>query len=182
MKLKNKLNLSFSKHVQYHLENDLNIFNSVYRLHSPAFYEFLEDVRTMAKANLVELTEDEKFYLFALETGKKAVYKSRGGRYVEVVLDSPMLAGARDDSKYIVYRRHPDNKKTEDGQIISVKIGFGVKGPRIPNCSETRRKAFLARQQCDQKTLEKDGYKPGRRICNIHRWRKQLKLECDKPW
>ena len=173
--------------IRYHLDNGLSISESIYRIGSDAYCDFVCEIRKLHKEGKIELDEEDQFIVEKLNTGVKAIFKIRGsgdklGKTINVVLDTPEVADKDETSKYIVYR---DSGKKEDGKILAYKIGFGSKDHTIENCGEEnegRRKSFLARHQCDEKTLEKDGDSAGWWSCNVHKFRKQLKLKCNNPW
>lgn len=160
--------------VKYHIDNNLSISESIYRIGSDAYCDFVNEVRKLNEDGQIELSDNDKFIVENLKTGTKAVFTPRGGNQKDVKLDSPERGG---NKKFIVYR--DSGKKDDDGNIIARKIEWGDTKLSVKNCDEGARKSFLARHKCSEKT-DKDT--PGWWACNVHKFWKQLGLDCDKPW
>ncbi len=160
--------------VKYHVDNNLSITESIYRIGSDAYCDFVNEVRRLNEEKKIKLSEDDKFIVERLQTGTKAIYKPRGGREKEVVLDSPERGGKK---KFIVYRN--SGKKNEDGVIIAKAIEWGDPKLTVKNHDEKASKSFRARHRCTEKT---DKNTAGWWACNVHRFWKQLGLKSDKPW
>lgn len=167
-----------TENVRYHLDNQLSITESIFRIGSDAYLDFVNEVRRLHERGEIELSEDDRFIVEGLQTGKTAVY-SKDGKKMKVKLDVPEIAKGSPKS-YRVYRTKGD--KDVDGNLKAIKIEWGDPNSGVKNCDEGSRKSFLARHKCSEKSLEKDGFKPGWRACNVARFWKQLGLECDKPW
>jgi len=178
MKLYNiKTYNEISEAVQYHINNGLTITESVFRIGSPSYADFVCEVRKLWYSGKINLSENDKFIVEKLKTGEKAIFKKRGERDKEVVLDSPKRLPKGDKKKFHVYR--DSGKKTGDGTIVAFEIKWGDPKLSIKNCDEGARKSFLARHQCSEK---KDMDTAGWWACNVHRFWKELGLDCDKPW
>ena len=160
--------------VKYHIDNDLSITESIYRIGSDAYCDFVNEVRRLNQDNKIELSDSDKFIVERLQTGTKAIYKPRGGNEKEVVLDSPERGGKK---KFIVYRN--SGKKNDDGVIIAKAIEWGDPNLTVKNHDEKASKSFRARHRCTEKT---DQMTAGWWACNVHRFYKQLGLKSDKPW
>lgn len=169
-----------SENVKYHVDNSLSITESIFRIGSDAYLDFVNEVRSLWKKGKIELSEEDQFIIENLQTGKTAIYKDRKtGKNIKVKLDVPeKIRGG--EKAFRVYRTK--GEKDSEGNLKAVKIEWGDPNATITNCDEGSRKSFLARHKCDTKTLDKDGFTPGYWACNVHRWWKQLGLECDKPW
>ena len=101
-----------SEGFRYHMENGLDITNSVYRLGSEAYKSLFEETKKYWDEGNVILKDKAAWMAANLEVGKPAIYD---GRRVE--LDTPFRGG---DKKFIVYRfsgRNPDKTVT----IVTVK-------------------------------------------------------------
>ncbi len=160
--------------VKYHVDNNLSITESIYRIGSDAYCDFVNEVRRLNEEKKIKLSEDDKFIGERLQTGTKGIKKPRGGREKEVVLDSPERGGKK---KFIVYRN--SGKKNEDGVIIAKAIEWGDPKLTVKNHDEKASKSFRARHRCTEKT---DKNTAGWWACNVHRFWKQLGLKSDKPW
>lgn len=173
-------------HLLYHINNQLSLSESIFRIGSDAHADFLQMVRESYEAGNLELSPDDTFIIEKLQSGKKALYfnkkATKDGRRQkpqEVILDIPAIDTDNiSGSAYYVYR---DSGKVDEetGATIAFLLGFGDRNSSVKNDDEGARQSFLARHKCDEKT---DMNTPGWWSCNIHRWHKQLKLLSDKPW
>lgn len=180
---------SISKNIQYHIENGLSISESIFRIGSDSYHDFINEMRSLHEEKKIKISEEDQFILERLQTGKKGIYIDRdSGRRRTVDLDEPRIRRDSDPGKslFIVYRPAKSGKKDEDtGLPIAVALGFGEdtgKGQpdvRQKHKDEGARKQFLARHNCKDK---KDLYSSGWWSCNIHKWWKQLGLSSDDPW
>ena len=111
-----------SEGFRYHMENGLDITNSVYRLGSQAYKELFEETKKYWDEGNVILKDKAAWMAANLEVGTPAVYDGR-----KVELDTPSRGG---DKKFVVY--HNSGKKDEEGNIIAAKIEWG--SDRRVNC------------------------------------------------
>lgn len=163
-----------SENVRYHIDNGLSLVESAFRIGSEAYDSMVLELRRLNESSSIELSEEDRFIVEKLSTGKKGIYDGK-----TVKLDSPSRI-SDGDSKFQVFR--DSGKKDDDGNIIAKKITWGDPNSTIKNCDDDARESFLARHKCSEKTLEKDGMDAGWWACNVHRFWKQLGLSCDKPW
>lgn len=163
-----------SEGFRYHMENGLDITNSVYRLGSDAYKNLFEETKKYWDEGNVILKDKAAWMAANLEVGKKAVDKD--GKEVE--LDTPKRGG---DKKFYVY--HNSGKKDDDGNIIANRIEWGdVSGLSIKNDDPKASASFWSRQQCDlKKKMNPDT--PGFWACYASTlFSKQLGLSSDMPW
>jgi hypothetical protein len=168
-----------SEAFQYHMENGLDITNSVFRLGSQAYKELFEETKQYWDEGNIILKGKAAWMAKNLEVGKKAVYTNReSGRTVDVELDTPERGG---NKKFIVYRN--SGKTDENGNIIAKKIEWGdTSGLSIKNDDPKAAASFWARHQCDS-TKKKDPNTPGFWACYAPSlFGKQLGLSSDNPW
>lgn len=163
--------------LKYHIDNKLTITESIFRIGSSSYADFVCETRELYFKGLIELCEADQFIVEKLKTGTKAVLSKRGQSEKEVVLDSPERLPKGDRKKFIVYR--DSGKKNKDGKIIAFEIKWGDPKRTVKNHDDAARKSFLARHKCSEK---KDMNKAGWWACNVHLFWKQLGLESDKPW
>ena len=163
---------NISEGMQYHLDNQIPITETVYRPFSDAFIRLIKEARTLHSLGLYEaLTEDEE-ELLESDLGEFGVYEG------EVVpLDRPMINEEEldeakfqgkevklgkptkgDVKKYKVYVR---NKK---GNVI--KVNYGSKDMKGNWNDPEARRSFAARHKCAEK---KDRTKPGYWACRAHK-------------
>lgn len=163
-----------SEGFKYHMDNGLDITNSVYRLGSDSYAQLFEETKKYWDEGNIILNDKAAWMAKNLEVGKAAV--DSDGRKVE--LDTPRRGG---DKKFIVY--HNSGKKDKDGNIIATKIEWGDStGLSIKNDDPKDAASFWARHQCDlQKKM--DPSKPGFWSCyGPSLFNKQLGLQSDQPW
>jgi hypothetical protein len=168
-----------SESFQYHMENGLDITNSVFRLGSQAYNELFEETKQYWDEGNIILKGKAAWMAKNLEVGKKAVYTNReSGRTVDVELDTPERGG---NKKFIVYRN--SGKTDESGNIIAKKIEWGdTSGLSIKNDDPNASASFWARHQCDS-AKKKDPNTAGFWACYAPSlFGKQLGLSSDNPW
>lgn len=162
-----------SEGFRYHMDNRLDITNSVYRIGSEAYKNLFEETKKYWDEDNIILSDKAAWMAKNLEVGKKAIYQGR-----EVELDTPARGG---DKKFIVY--HNSGRKDKDGNIIAKKIEWGdTSGLSIKNDDPSAAASFWARQQCDlQKKM--DPNTAGFWACYAPSlFSKQLLLTSDSPW
>lgn len=163
-----------SESLQYHIDNKLSITESIFRIGSEGYADFVNEVRRLHSIGGIELSADDTFIVEKLDTGKTGIHDGK-----KVKLDSPTRI-SDGDHKFQVFR--DSGKKNADGEIIAKRIAWGDPNSTIKNDDDAARESFLARHKCSEKTLEKDGMDAGWWACNVHRFWKQLGLSSDKPW
>ena len=162
-----------SEGFRYHMENGLDITNSVYRIGSDAYRQLFEETKKYWDEGNVILKDKAAWMAANLEVGKKAVHDGR-----EVELDSPKRGG---DKKFYVY--HNSGKKDKDGKIKAVRIEWGdTSGLSIKNDDPEAAASFWSRQQCDLKK-KMNPLTPGFWACYAPSlFGKQLGLSSTEPW
>lgn len=155
--------------LKYHLENNLSLANTIYRYESDAYYNLVNEVRNLYSQGLIKLNLHDQFFIDT-ELGCEAVYHGK-----KVILDSPSRSSG--PKKYQVFVN--SGRKNKDGEIIAKKVTFGDRSLSVKNYSDARRKSFLARHKCSQKT---DRTTPGWWSCNVGRYAKKLGLTSSKRW
>jgi hypothetical protein len=163
-----------SEGFRYHMENGLDITNSIYRIGSQAYKDLFEETKQYWDKGNVILKDKAAWMAANLEVGKPAVNKD--GRKVE--LDTPTRGG---DKKFKVY--HNSGKKDDDGNIIANEITWGdTSGLSIKNDDPKASASFWSRQQCDLKK-KMDPSTAGFWACYAPSlFGKQLGLSSEEPW
>ena len=167
-----------SEGFRYHMENGLDITNSVYRLGSDAYKQLFEETKKYWDEGNVILKDKAAWVAANLEVGKKAKFKTEDGMMIDVELDMPSRGG---DKKFQVYR--DGGKKDDDGNIIAKRITWGdTSGLSIKNDDPKASASFWSRQQCDlQKKMDPDT--AGFWACYAPSlFGKQLGLSSEEPW
>jgi len=165
-----------SEGFRYHMENGLDITNSVYRIGSEAYKQLFEETKKYWDEGNIILNDKAAWMSKNLEVGTNAVYRDRdAGRDMKVELDTPKRGG---DKKFYVY--HNSGKK-KDGEIVAMRIEWGdTSGLSIKNDDPAAAASFWARQQCDTK---KDPKTAGFWACYCPSlFGKAIGLSSDAPW
>jgi hypothetical protein len=162
-----------SEGFRYHMENGLDITNSVYRIGSEAYKQLFEETKKYWDENNIILSDKAAWMAKNLEVGTEAIYDGR-----KVELDTPKRGG---DKKFVVY--HNSGKKDKEGNIEAVKIEWGdTSGLSIKNGDPEAAASYWARHQCDlQKKMNPST--PGFWACYAPSlFGKQLGLSSTQPW
>jgi hypothetical protein len=158
-----------SESLQYHINNQVSIVESIYRPTSQAHFELLAEARRRFDTGSLLLEGIDRQLFEETDLGKFAEYEGESvpldflfeaeysGKQVE--LNKPMRGGAK---KYHVYVMNPTTKKVR-------KIAFGdVHGGLTAKVSNPEaRKSFAARHRCH---LKNDKQKAGYWACRINRY------------
>jgi hypothetical protein len=165
-----------SEGFRYHMENGLDITNSVYRIGSEAYKQLFEETKKYWDEGNIILSDKAAWMSKNLEVGKKAIFRDRdAGRDMTVELDTPKRGG---DKKFYVYH---NSGKMKDGEIVAMRVEWGdTSGLSIKNDDPKAAASFWARQQCDSK---KDPKTAGFWACYAPSlFGQQLGLSSDSPW
>lgn len=178
---------AISEGLQYHLDREMPLMESVYRIESDAWLSLVNEARDLWESNVIELSEDDLF-LIGTDAGRTGIYEGES-----VLLDVPFYFDDEEideaeyrgrDVKLNKPFRTPQGPrkfavytKNESGNII--KLGFGEPGMRINNDDPDKARSFRKRMRCDT---------PGPRwkarwwACNVVRYRKLLGIKSSNPW
>jgi len=180
-KLRNSMVLTeevdVTENLKYHINNQIPLFENVFRSHSDAFFDLINEVRYLYENGMIELSEKD-VEIVESDLGKKVQLPN--GK--EIYLDIPVIEESLNESeyqgrkvqvgrpmrnsgggkKYVVYVRNPSTGKIK-------KISFGdVHGGLSAKVSNPKaRKAFASRHQCAKK---KDRMTAGYWACRINRY------------
>lgn len=163
-------NVQLSENLQYHLENNISLSNSVFRLGSEAWMDLVNEMRDLWEQGLLHVNENDEFILMT-EAGRTGIYQGKS-----VALDSPKRASGG-NKKFTVYVN--SGRKNKEGRVIAKKIGFGDPNLTVKNKDPKRAKSFRARHKCH---LKNDKTTPGYWACRTGRYAKQLGLSSSASW
>ena len=174
-----KVKSLLSEGLQYHIDKQIPLFETVYRIGSDKHLALIKEARKMYSRNVIDLCEEDEA-LIKTHLGEFALYEGES-----VPLDLPMLneeeieeaefrgkdvplnKPKRGGSKaYYVYVRDPKTKKIK-------KVSFGSGGLRAKIKNKEARNAFAKRHRCKDK---KDRTKAGYWSCNLPRYASALGL------
>jgi hypothetical protein len=175
-----------SEGLSYHLESEIPLMESVYRIESDAWLSLVNEARDLWESNKIDLYDNDLF-LISTDAGTYGTYE--GDR---VMLDVPyMIWDEIDEAEYQgkkvelnkprrtpkAPRKFAVYTKNESGKVVQVR--FGQPGMKVRNNDAAASKSFRARMQCDN---------PGPRwkarwwSCNVVRYRKLLGIKSSRPW
>ena len=179
-------NVEVSENLKYHLDNSLNLHESIFRIYSKAWFDLIEEVRFLYEKDMIALQDDDAD-LVESNIGQVAEYKGR-----KVYLDAPIPVRERlDEATYKgkkvklgkPFRTPGENKKyavyvsTGNGRVK--KVRFGDPNLSVKNHNPARAKSFRARHKCSEK---KDRTKAGYWACRIGRYAKAVGLKSSNSW
>lgn len=179
-----------SESLNYHLENNLGISNSIYRYASNKHLELINEVRELYNSNSVLLCEKDEELIksdagyFGIFEGEKVMLDLPFEEYEEnleegkknnknIKLNKPKRGGSK---KFYVYVKNPKTKKVQ-------RVSFGAKeggGKLAVKLQDPKaRKRFADRHNCEQKN---DKTTPGYWSCRLPRYAKMLGLSGSGKW
>jgi hypothetical protein len=181
-----KTNTPISKGLKYHIDNEITIHESVFRMGSKSWLNLIDECRELVSEGLMEVGEED-LELLGSDVGEIGLYENE-----EVLLDVPFL-----DTELLDEAEHRGKKvnlnkpfrtpggpkkfavyvKTPGGGIK--KVTFGDPNLRVKNNNPKAAKSFRARHKCSEK---KDKTTAGYWSCSIGRYAKQLKLSSSNSW
>ena len=172
-----KVKSLLSENLQYHLDKNIPLFESVFRIGSDAHLNLIREARKMYSRDIIDLCEEDEG-LIKTHLGEFGIYEGES-----VPLDLPMLNEKKKAKKkkkdppigkpkrggpkaYYVYVRDPKTKRIK-------KVTFGSGGLRAKIRNPKARKAFAARHRCAQ---AKDRTTARYWSCRLPRYASQLGL------
>ena len=179
-------NTQISEGLNYHLERNIPLMESVYRIESEAWIDLINEARIIWEKGEIELEEDDLF-LIGTDAGRTGLYEGE-----EVLLDVPFYEYDEIDEAEYRGRKVDLNKpfrspggprkfavytKNDSGNVV--KVGFGQPGMRVNNDDPAKARSFRKRMRC---------HEPGPRwkakwwSCNVARYRKLLGIKSSRPW
>ena len=201
------LGQDLSESLHYHLENNLTLLESVFRIGSEAWIDLVNEKRELYEKGILGLCGEDLF-IVQTDAGRTGIYEGK-----EVYLDVPFYEGEdyEGDSWFdleegILYTeswvslleaeyrgrkvklgkpfRTPSGPKkfavyvkNDKGNVV--KVTFGLKGARVKNYDKARAKSFQARHRC---------HDPGPRwkarywACRTASFAKALGLTSTRSW
>ena len=168
-----KVKSLLSEELNYHIDKNIPLFESVFRIGSNAHLKLIKEARKLYSRNVINLSEDDKHIInthlgeFALFEGEavpldlpmlEAEFKGK-----DVKLNKPKRGGPK---AYYVYVRDPKTKRIK-------KVTFGSGGLKAKIRNKKARNAFSKRHRCPEK---KDRTKASYWSCNLPRYASMLGL------
>jgi len=169
---------TISEGLQYHLDKNLSICETIYRYGSISHISLINEVRNLHRKGQIQLSEID-ISLINTDIGRFGIYEGE-----KVPLDLPMLEFEIEEAekkknpplnkpkrggskKFYVYVRDPKTKRIK-------KVNFGdTTGLSAKIGNKQASQAFAKRHKCDQ---AKDRTKARYWSCNLPRYAKRLGL------
>ena len=168
-----KVKSLLSEELNYHIDKNIPLFESVFRIGSNAHLKLIKEARKLYSRNVIDLSEDD-IHIINSHLGEFALFEGEA-----VPLDLPMLEAEfkgkdvklnkpkRGGPKaYYVYVRDPKTKRIK-------KVTFGSGGLKAKIRNKKARNAFSKRHRCPEK---KDRTKASYWSCNLPRYASMLGL------
>lgn len=168
--------IQISEGLNWHLENQIPLYENVYRFGSKNYFQLFNEARRLYNKGLLEVSSSTDRWLMKTDIGKIGMY---GGNVV--MLDIPILIKEAEyqgrnvelgkpqrssgPKKYQVYVNN------DNGNVVKVNFGDVKGGLTAKINNPDARKAFASRHDCENK---KDRTKAGYWSCNIPRYWKAL--------
>ena len=175
--------LLLSEGLNYHLENNLDLNESIYRPQSTSFVSLFTEARKLYESGLINLSEEDKWYFDNTNLGEEGLYKG-----IKVPLDYPMTVEFLLEAKAKAKKKQPALNKPRRGGSKKFyvfvrnpktggikKVSFGdTTGLKAKINDPKARKSFAARHKCAQK---KDRTQAGYWACRLPRFASILGLK-----
>lgn len=163
--------ITIDEAIEYHIEKQIPFAESVFRLHSDAFYEFFVEARNKYKNGELDNLNPFDEELLNTDIGDFGIYEGekvpldvpiQEADEKDVELNSPKVGGPK---KYYVYVKDGDKvKKVTWGDTTGLKVK--INNPEA-------RKSFAARHRCSQ---QNDRTTAAYWACNLPKYAKSLGL------
>ena len=158
--------------VKYHIENQLPIYENIFRAGTPMHFKLLETIKEFYEAGSYEPLDENEKAILDTDIGMWDVYENEN-----VPLDYPMFTEEKEpelnkpkrggNKKFYVYVRDPKTKNVK-------KVEWGdTSGLKLKLDDPQARKSFAARHRCDQ---QKDKTSAAYWACRTPYYSKQLGL------
>jgi hypothetical protein len=178
-----KVKSLLSEGLQYHIDKQIPLFETVYRIGSEKHLSLIKEARKMYSRGVIDLCEDDE-HLIKTHLGEFGLYEGESVpldlpmleedevteaefKGKDVQLNKPKRGGSK---KFYVYVKDPKTKRVK-------KVSFGAAGGgqnlRVKFKNSKIRKAFADRHRCSSK---KDRTKAGYWSCNLPRYASVLGL------
>ena len=176
-----------SESLSYHINNGIDLLESVYRIGSDSWLECINEARDLWERGIIDLEEDDIF-LISTDAGRKGIYEGE-----EVILDVPLELEEEineAEGKYMGRKvtlnkpsRMSGKRKfrvfTRNDRGNVVKVEWGQPGATVKNDDPKASKSFRARHRCKTPGPR---WKPRWWACNVGRYAKLLGLKSNNPW
>lgn len=180
-------NVEVSDELKYHLDNEIPLNETIFRIYSESYFNLINEVRGLYLLGDIKLGKEDR-WLIESNLGESILLENGETVWLDIPfeLDEP-LSEAKHRGKNVKLNspfRTPGGPKkfavyvkTPGGGVK--KVTFGDPNLRVKNANKKAAKSFRARHKCDQK---KDRTTAGYWSCNVSRYKKQLGLKSSSSW
>lgn len=163
---------TLDKAVQYHIINELPIYENVFRPHSEMSYALFNEMKALYESGYYKPSDPFEKELLETDIGEFAVYEGES-----VPLDFPLQEAEYDGEEVELNKPKKGGSKkfyvyVKDGDKVK-KVSFGDPNMSVKFDDENARKSFAARHNCADKT---DKTKAGYWSCRLPSFAKSVGL------
>jgi hypothetical protein len=180
-------NVGISDNLKYHIDNNINLSETIFRVYSESYFSLINEVRELYFNDQIRVPNRD-LWIIESDLGKSVILEDGRKIWLDVPFEiDEQLNEAKHRGKDVKlnkpFRTPGGSKKfavyvkTPKGTIK--KVTFGDPNLRVRNANKKAAKSFRARHKCDQK---KDRTTAGYWSCNVGRYAKSLGIVSKNKW
>jgi hypothetical protein len=180
-------NVGISDNLKYHIDNNINLSETIFRVYSDSYFSLINEVRELYFNDQIRVPNRD-LWIIESDLGKSVILEDGRKIWLDVPFEiDEQLNEAKHRGKDVKlnkpFRTPGGSKKfavyvkTPKGTIK--KVTFGDPNLRVRNANKKAAKSFRARHKCDQK---KDRTTAGYWSCNVGRYAKSLGIVSKNKW
>jgi hypothetical protein len=180
-------NVGISDNLKYHIDNNVNLSETIFRVYSESYFSLINEVRELYFNDQIRVPNRD-LWIIESDLGKSVILEDGRKIWLDVPFEiDEQLNEAKHRGKDVKlnkpFRTPGGSKKfavyvkTPKGTIK--KVTFGDPNLRVRNANKKAAKSFRARHKCDQK---KDRTTAGYWSCNVGRYAKSLGIVSKNKW
>jgi hypothetical protein len=180
-------NVGISDNLKYHIDNNINLSETIFRVYSESYFSLINEVRELYFNDQIRVPNRD-LWIIESDLGKSVILEDGRKIWLDVPFEideqlNEAKHRGRDVKLNKPFRTPGGSKKfavyvkTPKGTIK--KVTFGDPNLRVRNANKKAAKSFRARHKCDQK---KDRTTAGYWSCNVGRYAKSLGIVSKNKW
>lgn len=180
-------NVGISDNLKYHIDNNVNLSETIFRVYSESYFSLINEVRELYFNDQIRVPNRD-LWIIESDLGKSVILEDGRKIWLDVPFEideqlNEAKHRGRDVKLNKPFRTPGGSKKfavyvkTPKGTIK--KVTFGDPNLRVRNANKKAAKSFRARHKCDQK---KDRTTAGYWSCNVGRYAKSLGIVSKNKW
>jgi hypothetical protein len=180
-------NVGISDNLKYHIDNNINLSETIFRVYSDSYFSLINEVRELYFNDQIRVPNRD-LWIIESDLGKSVILEDGRKIWLDVPFEideqlNEAKHRGRDVKLNKPFRTPGGSKKfavyvkTPRGTIK--KVTFGDPNLRVRNANKKAAKSFRARHKCDQK---KDRTTAGYWSCNVGRYAKSLGIVSKNKW